>query len=145
MRWTVSFALIAASFFLDNDVANARRGFVLYGSGDTISHRADLDEALREQVAGELGLVDAAIGYRYEYFSLFFLDLLTFEGEYVLFEEETDRYVPLDDEALESLGTSADQLGKPFFYYVPTAWPLILLVGGFGAFSWYRRFNAMSW
>jgi hypothetical protein len=145
MRWTATSALIAASFFLDADVANARRGFVLWGSGDTISHRADLDEALREQVAEELGLVDAAIGYRYEYFSIFFLDLLTFEGEYVLFEEDTDRYVPLDDEALESLGTSADQLGKPFFYYVPTAWPLILLVGGFGAFSWYRRFKAMSW
>lgn len=145
MRWTATCALIAASLFLDADVANARRGFVLYGSGDTISHRADLDEALREQVAEELGLVDAAIGYRYEYFSLFFLDLLTFEGEYVLFEEDSDRYVPLDDEALESLGTSAEQLGKPFFYYVPTAWPLILLVGGFGALSWYRRFKAMSW
>lgn len=55
----------------------ARGGFVIFGGGDTISHYADADLSGDPELAAEVAFDDPAIGYEYEYFSLFFLDLWT--------------------------------------------------------------------
>ncbi len=109
----------------------SRRSFAIWGAGSTISHRAEFAAGLHEQLALESGFENPQIGFKYEYFSLFFLDLWTGEGEYVLYEG--DRYFPLSEEQLATLGTSADELGKPFMYRVPLGWiPLVILLIGFG-------------
>lgn len=145
MRWIVLISLAAVGVIADAGSVHARRGFVLIGSGDTISRRAALGDDLVAEAQQEFGFAEPALGYRYEYFSVFFLDLATFEGEYVLFDEEGDSYVPLTEDDLLDLGTSADELGKPFFYYVPYGWPILLLLGGLWIYAKVREMKTRTW
>lgn len=145
MRWLPILSLAALGVVADAATVQARRGFVLIGTGDTIARRADLSDDLVVEAQEEFGYAEPVIGYRYEYFSVFFLDLATFEGEYVIFEEDGDSYVPLTEEDLVSLGTSADELGKPFFYHVPYGWPILLVLGGLWIFAKVREMKTRSW
>lgn len=52
--------------------AMARRGFVIFGGGETIAHYADADLSGDPELAAEVAFDDPALGYKYEYFSLFF-------------------------------------------------------------------------
>lgn len=118
--------------------ACAQRGVLIFGAGDTISHYADANLDGDPELEAALGFEDPAIGYRYEYFSLFFLDLWTGEGELVLYDQATDRYVRLSDEvALDLTGRSAESFGEPFLYRFPLGWLRIgaVLVGA-GVSTW---------
>ena len=116
-------------------IAHARRGGpVIVGAGETIRHYADADLSGDPELEARLGFAEPAIGYKYEYFSLFFLDLWTGEGELVLYDRAGDRYVPLDDELLHELtGRTADSFGVPWLYRVPLGWLVVgavLVVAG---------------
>lgn len=129
------FALLGLLATLASSNLACRGGAVIWGAGETISHRADLADGLKAELSEESGLANPAIGFKYEYFSIFFLDLWTGEGEYVLYEG--DRYFPLTEAHLTSIGTSSDELGKPFLFYVPLGLvAVVLLLGGFGWRTW---------
>ena len=113
--------------------AHARRGWVIFGGGEAVTPVAELDPAIAENVRTELNIAQPAIGYYYGFFSLFFLDLFTFEGRYVLMDKADERFLKLEDAEISRLaGKPIDQLGKPFFYRFPLGMSMIvLLVLGF--------------
>ncbi|HEY8432585.1 MAG TPA: hypothetical protein VIL20_29645 [Sandaracinaceae bacterium] len=112
------------------------------GAGETISHLADALSGDPE-LAASSGFADPAIGYEYEYFSLFFLDLWTAGGQLVLHDEASDRYVPFEDEVLRELtGRTADPLGVPFLHRAPLGWIVIgLVLAVAGVTTWRRMRN----
>ena len=144
MRWWLLFVLVALSFVTDSAPAQARRGLVVFGGGETISHRADFEAPADHWVWQETDFEEPAIGYMYEYFAVFFIfDLATFEGQYVLYEG--DRFIPLSEADLVELGTSADDLGKPFLYYLPSGWLAALLLVGGWLFLKMRELKTRTW
>lgn len=124
--------------------AYARRGLVIVGAGDTIGHLVDADLSGDPELAASLDFDEPAIGYRYEYVSFFFLDVWTGSGQIVLFDQASDRYVPLNDAQVEDLtGRTADSFGKPFLYRVPLGLVVIAAIVGFGAFVMWRQWRAL--
>ena len=105
--------------------ADARRGVIVFNHGDSIDHVADLDPEARSEVESELG-VPAAIGYKYSSFGLFWLDLWSWDGSYVLYHE--DNYWEVREDVLAELAgvPSIDELGKPWGYRFPPG--LVILV-----------------
>lgn len=130
--------IIALGVIAPATTAHARRGFIVMGAGETISHYADADLSGDPELAAELAFDEPAIGYKYEYFSVFFLDLWTGEGELVLYDQSGDRYVPLNDRVLHELtGRTADSFGKPLLYRIPLGWAVIgVLLIAFGVATW---------
>ena len=115
------------------------------GAGETISHRADFNPEGKSLVQEETGFVDPAVGFKYEYFSLFFLDLWTGAGEIVVYEKEGgDRYVEMTDEQLHALtGQSPDAFGTPFGYRFPLGWFVVLGVLSAAVFATWRRMREL--
>lgn len=108
--------------------AEARRGgIVVINTGDDIEHIRDLPDDLAKTIGyGKLG-------YRYERFGVFWLDLWRWDGEFVVYSGDT--YVPLDGEALDVLGGAS----VPWRYHLPEG--LLLAVAGiyFAAIGRRRR------
>jgi len=107
--------------------AEARRGrggIVVINLGDDIMH---LRQTSSEVVLGEDGTEARLdrIGYHYERFGLFWVDLWRWGGEYVLYSGDGMTYAPLTDAELDALG------GAPFpiAYHLPPGF-LALLAGG---------------
>ena len=109
---------------------------MLLGAGETISHRADLTSEGEAMVEEETGLAGAAVGFKYEYFSVFFLDLWTGKGEVVFYDDT--RYVVPSDEWLRAVtGMTADDFGKPIPYRVPLGWiVLVVVIAGGVLYTW---------
>ncbi len=103
---------------LPQSEAQARRGLVLITSGDNIEHIADLDPEVAKEVEPALG-TGIAVGYHYEQFGLFFLEIWTSDGQFVLYRD--DEYWELPDaEIAKAAGVETiDDLSKPFFYSFP--------------------------
>ncbi|MFK7986234.1 MAG: hypothetical protein AB8I08_09395 [Sandaracinaceae bacterium] len=100
------------------------RGLVLFGAGETISHVARLDLSNAPAFEAELGAESPSLGYKSEYFSVFFLDVWTGGAELVLYDEVDDqRYLPLSRAQVEELtGREASSFSPPFLYQVPLGW-----------------------
>lgn len=125
-------------------LAHARRGVIIWGAGETVSHLADADLSSDPELAAELQFDEPAIGYKYEYFSLFFLDLWTGGGQLVLYDQSSDRHVPLrDDVLLELTGRTPDSFGKPLLYRIPLGWVVIGVVLIAFAFTTWRRMREL--
>jgi hypothetical protein len=105
-----------------------------------VSHVADADLSGDPELAAALGFDEPAIGYKYEYFSLFFLDLWTGGGALVLYDRSDDRYAPLSDEVLlELTGRTPESFGKPLLYRVPLGWVVIgVALIALGVTTWRR-------
>ena len=119
--------LVLAAAWLWSSPAEAK-GLVLVTSGETVKHVADLAEEQKESVETLSG-TKPAIGFRYSYGGIFWLDFWTWDGEYCLFVKEGDkwRYEPLEPaEAAELAGSKEGELPRPIFYTFP---PGLLLVG----------------
>ena len=131
MRRMLSTLLIGLAFavgLLTPDDAHARRrGFVLITHGETIQHVEEVPDdkyAVAEQMTG----ANVRVGYRYSSFGLFFLDIWTWDGEFVLYQGSD--YWELDEETCdELLGKSLADLEQPWVYRYP---PLlvVLFAGG---------------
>ena len=110
-------------------VTHAQR-FVVFGGGNEVGHVADVPPEHAAAISASIGAEDPAIGYLYGYFSLFFLDVLTMEGEYVLFDRaDEDKIWRLPPDKLESAtGLAISDLGKPFLFRFPLGLMLIVVV-----------------
>ena len=123
-------AAFCAAMLFRPAVAEAK-GFVLITYGDDISKVADIPADQLEGVKQDTGASNPAIGYKYSMFGIFFLNIWTWSGEYVLYED--DNYWDLGTEgAAQILGTAPDQLKKPLGYTIPPGLVLILvlIIGG---------------
>jgi hypothetical protein len=127
----------AALFFLSPGRASAK-GIILITHGDTINHVADIKNPLLLEVMHKDGWTHPAIGYKYSYFGIFWLDLWTWGGEYCIYEDK--KYMPLTPELAEAAGVSEKELKKPFLYRFPLGLVILLTLGMVGGFSaWMRR------
>jgi hypothetical protein len=98
---------------------------VIHGSGEKITHLCDLLPEAKQEVRQELRQ-DVAVGYKYHFFQLYYCDVWTWGGEYVLFNG--NKYWKVPEEAfVELAGMSTSDLGKPFLYRFP---PGLLILGG---------------
>jgi hypothetical protein len=106
--------------------ATARAGVpVLITHGETIAHLEDLPDEIKQEIRKELKC-EPAVGYAYSYFGIFWCDLWTWNGRYVLFHDK--QYWELKPENLRlMLGKSEEELGKPFLYRFPLG--LLILAG----------------
>jgi len=94
-------------------VANAK-GLVVINTGDDILHLRDLD-------ADKAAMVGyGKLGYRYDLFGVFWVDIWRSDGEFVVYEGST--YSPITDEELEMLGGAS----VPWRYHLPEGLLIIL-------------------
>jgi len=113
---------------LPQSEAQARRGIVVVTSGDSITHVADLDPAVADEIEAEAGS-GIAVGFKYEQFGLFWLEVWCWDGEYVLFRGEEYWDLPPDELMAAAGVTSFDELPKPWSYTFP---PGLIAVGVLG-------------
>ena len=127
-------------------VAEARRGggAVIINTGDDILHIRDLPNADVLQSADDpdsevLGdrMVFGKLGYRYERFGVFWMDIWRWDGEFVLYSGDT--YVSIDDEMVEALGGAS----VPWRYRLPDGL-LILIAAAYLGFIGRRKRSAKS-
>lgn len=110
-----------------------RGGLVVVGAGETLDHLASFDDETSERLRAEVGFAEPAVGLKYEYFSLFFLNVWTWEGDVVIYEEGEDSYIEVTPAELrEYTGRSSDDFARPFFYRFPLG--QLALLGGLLAF-----------
>jgi hypothetical protein len=101
-------ALIAAALVVAlAGTADAGRGVIVITSGDDVFHIRDLDAA----TATEVGY--GKLGYHYDYFGVFWLDLWRSGGEFCVYRG--NEYVVLTDDQLEELGGAS----VPWKYHLP--------------------------
>lgn len=103
--------------------AEARAG-LLITHGDTIKHLGDVPAPMKKDLPQELG--GAAVGFKYSYFGVFWLDLWTWDGGYCLFKDK--RFAPLTAaQAALMLNKQESELESPFLYRFPLG--LLILAG----------------
>jgi hypothetical protein len=138
----VAAVAVFAAITLGAGTAHARR-WVIFGGGETVSAVAEIEPALAAEVQQTLQLAEPAIGYSYGFFSLFFLDLFTFEGGYVLMDRASGGFIRLDEAEVARLaGKPIDQLGKPLLYRFPLGSTLLGLLALFFALRMYLAYRA---
>src|SRR5262245_4055354 len=102
--------------------ATAPAKAVLITRGDAFSH---LGEINAKKDAGNALPADLAVGYKYSYFGIFWLDLWRYDGEYCLYHDK--EYVPITKaQAALFLGVPEASISEPFFYHLP---PGLIVVG----------------
>ena len=111
--------------------AEARRGLVLITTGNTIKHVADVADDMKPVVRSVTGTsVDYHVGYLHERIGVFWIDLWTWGGEYVLYDDSEQDLWSLDAEQTAAImGATPDELSKPIFYTFP---PGLLALGAIG-------------
>jgi hypothetical protein len=137
MRRSLSLALPAlalATAALSAQEAQAK-GLMIITYGEAVMHYADLAPDVRQTLKDETGH-ELQVGYLYSNFGVFWLDLWTWGGEYVLYEgDDVLRLAP--EEIAEMMKTTPDQLGKPLLYTFPLGL-VVLFALGLGAVAWAR-------
>ncbi|MCA9709670.1 MAG: hypothetical protein KDK70_27780, partial [Myxococcales bacterium] len=103
---------------LPQSEAHARRGIMLITSGDSITHVAELEAEAAKIVEEEVGS-GVAVGYKYEQFGVFFLELWTWDGQYVLYRGDDYWDLPESEVAKLAGVSSVDELSKPLLYTFP--------------------------
>jgi hypothetical protein len=112
-----------ALVFLGPASAEAK-GIVLITHGDTIALIGPLKAEFREH--RKLRGSDINVGFRYDYFGIFWLDLWTWGGEYCLYDDKNYEPIPPNKAAL-LMGIAEGDLTRPFNYRFPIG--LLILLG----------------
>jgi hypothetical protein len=115
--------LVAALLWLVPARAEAG-GVVLITRGDTIANLGEIVSAQKAKIEAETA-PGVKVGYVYNYFGLFWLDLWTWGGRYCVYKDKNFWDVS-PAEAASFLGTEEGKLGKPFLYRFP---PLLYILG----------------
>lgn len=105
----------------------ARGWAVVWGSGEALVDVGELPSDVAAEVNLELE-ADVTVAFLYEYAHLFFLDVWSWDGKYVL--RDGHSYWELDDTQWRELlaGGSVEQFDKPFLYQFPLFPTLVALV-----------------
>jgi hypothetical protein len=104
------------------------KGFMLVTYGDSVFHVADIP-AERKEVFRQLAGQDVAVGYRYDYFGVFWVDLWTWGGQWCLYDGSS--YSPLSAvQAAAILDTTPERLRKPFLYTFPLGLTIVIVLFG---------------
>ena len=97
---------------------------IFFGWGETISHVRDLPSEVKQEARQELGR-DVAVGFKYNRFHIFWLDIWTWGGSHVLYSGD-DFWEPTPTGWKELLGGEGSaSLGKPFLYRFPLGLTLL--------------------
>jgi hypothetical protein len=116
---------VTVLFFLSPGRASAG-GIILITSGDTVNHVGAIHNTQIHAALRAGGWTNPAVGFKYDYFGIFWLDLWTWGGDYCVFEGK--KYSPITaSQAAELMGVPESELGKPFLYRFPLG--LLILVG----------------
>lgn len=151
-RWLVG-GIVALVLLTPSD-AHAR-GIVIVTWGDTIAPLGRGETLPRTKPTAPLPAgyrpsgptVSVNIGYKYQYFGVFWINVWTAGGTYC--EYEGDAYTPISSaEAARALGKSEADLTPPFAYRYPLGWfifgPLLLLWAVVAVVGKVRRSNRTS-
>lgn len=112
--------------------AEARKGgFFLITHGDAVSKLADLTPEQQSLAKEGTAGAETYVALRYQQFGIWFLELWSWDGDVVLYDERGKQYWDLDDEGLKYItGKVKADFGKPLTYTFPPG--LIALVVGAG-------------
>ncbi len=100
---------------------------IIYGHGEEIAHVADLGPEAQAKAKSELG-GEVAIGWLYQRFHIFWMDLWTWGGEHVLYAGN-ECWSMEEADWLDVVGADYQaQLATPWTYYAP---PGLLIVACF--------------
>jgi hypothetical protein len=143
MRTGLLVALFPALILLFSP-STAEAKFLLITHGDSIDKVADLTEEGKKSVKEQIG-EDLEVGYMYGQFGIFYLNIWTWNGKYVLFAG--DEYFDASPEEIAALAgvASVDELNKPWTYTFPPG--LLIIVAGiliFVAFALHGRKQASA-
>ena len=123
--------LAAVWFVLATPQAAFAKGIpIIWGNDSTIKVVGELPEGAREEIVKELKQ-DVSVGYMYDRFHIYYADLWTWNGRYVLFKD--DNYwdgTPAQWNGMLG-GAPEEKFGKPWSYTFPLG--LTLLVVGISA------------
>lgn len=125
-------AVVAAfvSVLGTSSVAEAK-GFFLVTYGEDITHVADIPADVADSEGIPPGV---AVGYKFGNFGLFWLNVWTWSGEYVLFEGDNYQQISEEEAAL----FAGHEVSKPWTYsFPPGLIVIILLVVGFLGYGMY--------
>lgn len=127
-RFRLLFLLItAATFGMGTQEAQAKKGLLLITHGDTITEIGDVKEPPVHQ-----GITYSKIGFHYDYFGVFWLDLWNWGGEYVIYDglkEDAHGSVISKEEAAAFMGVEESKFGSPLNYKFPYGLDIILALG----------------
>lgn len=134
-RWLYQVCLLPLLAFTISTLSPAEAeagGVILITSGNTIKHVADVGEEMKSVIREVTGTsVDYKVGYLHERIGVFWIDLWTWGGEYVLYDESEQDLWSLDDEETAAImGVEPADLPKPLFYSFP---PGLVALGAIGA------------
>jgi hypothetical protein len=107
-------------------------GLILITRGNTIKHVAEVSDPMKPVVRSVTGTsTNYHVGFLHERFGVYWIDLWTWGGEYVLYDDSEEDLWSLDpDQTAAIMGTTPDELSKPIFYTFP---PGLLALGAIGA------------
>jgi hypothetical protein len=133
----VAVCLVATLFAISlAGVAEAGRGFVLWGHGEHITDLGTLPIEVRERLAErDPEVAQCRLGFLYEFVDVFWVDVWTRSGRHVLYAG--DSYYELEGELLGVFaGAGGDRLLRvPFGYRVPPGLVVGLVAIGAWVFS----------
>ena len=118
---------LVPAFGFSDEAEARRRGLALIGFGESISEAGELPSDVKA-VAREATGEDVTLGYKYESISLFFMNVWTWDGQWVL--ESDESYYPLDDETQAALGFDPEEAGYSVPWTVRFPPALIIIVVG---------------
>ena len=123
-----------------HSTAHARRGFFFITTGETVKHVGEVASNMKagaSEATGQAGELE--VGYLHSRFGVFWVDVWTWGGKYVLFDDN-DQVWELDQEmAAELMGVEPKQVGKPIFYTIPPGMVIVGLLGAGWAYNTRRQ------
>ncbi|MCA8958911.1 MAG: hypothetical protein KDC38_00295 [Planctomycetes bacterium] len=115
-RMGVCAVVLLLGLILFPEKAEARRGIVLWGHGEDIS------------LVESTGSAEGNLGYMYSYFSLFWVNVWTWSGKFVVYSGNEYGDLPQDPQEISTiLGIEASKVKKPWTYSLPPG--LLILIG----------------
>jgi hypothetical protein len=126
------FALVLAGLIMVccPQTAHARRGFFLITTGNTVKHLGDVTAERQAEIREATEQMDdVRVGYLHDRFGVFWVDVWTWGGEYVLYNDSDTVWEIDEADAASLLGAPSGRVGKPFFYTVP---PGVVVLGVLG-------------
>ena len=134
MPCLVGLAILATVQF-NPSRAEAQLGFVLITHGQDIMHLGDVPAKVQQEMLADLRVSGTVkVGYLYEGFGLFWLDIWTWDGQFCVYTGTN--YDPIDATKAAALLGKPGKLSKPFFYRFPPG--LLIVVPLVVAWAWVK-------